>query len=209
MTQVKADTPLFEQHIQQFLGARGADADAQAAVFNLDHATMDVLSTMEAIALRPHGLTHAGFVMLMTLWITGPRETRELASVLRVTKGAIVGSVNTLERSGLVRRHRSKTDRRLVTVSLTDAGTDLVTNVQRDWHALEVKVTSGLTIDEQRTLAALCRKMALGARKVRLAHNGVRAPALPDPDLFLPETTILPNKLAKRLKEETHAPAPR
>ena len=62
----------------------------------------------------------------MTLWITGPRETRELASVLRVTKGAIVGAVNTLEHRNLVRRLRSETDRRLVTVELTDAGDALI-----------------------------------------------------------------------------------
>ncbi len=200
MTQVKAqpaETPRYEQHIQSFLAARGTDPDAQAAVFNLDHATMDVLSTMEAIALRPHGLTHAGFVMLMTLWITGPRETRELASVLRVTKGAIVGSVNTLQRAGLVKRHRSDVDRRLVTVSLTEAGTDLVTSVQGDWHSLEVEVTAGLTAEEQRTLAALCRKMAQGARAVRLTHKGVRAPALPNPDAFLPETRKVSNKLRR------------
>lgn len=198
MPQVKTDTPLFEQHMQEFLAARGADPVAQAAVFNLDHATMDVLSTMEAIALRPHELSHAGFVMLMTLWITGPRETRELASVLRVTKGAIVGSVNTLQRRGLVKRHRSIEDKRLVTVSLTEAGTDLVTRVQRDWHALELEVTSGLTTEEQRTLAALCRKMATGARTVRLAHKGVRAPALPNPDAFLPKSRKVPNKLTSR-----------
>ena len=69
-------------------------------MFNLDHAAIDVIATMDSLSLRPHDLTHAGFVLLMTLWITGPRETRELAAVLRVTKGAIVGAVNTLERRG-------------------------------------------------------------------------------------------------------------
>ena len=90
----------YEQHIQTFLARTGTDLDAQAAVFNLDHAAMDVIATMEGLALRRHGLTHAGFVVLMTIWISGPRETRELAAVLRVTRGAIVGSVNTLEKKG-------------------------------------------------------------------------------------------------------------
>lgn len=175
----------IERHIQRFLGDLGTDIEAQAAVFNLDHAAMDVISTMEGLALRPHELTHAGFVMLMTLWITGPRETRELASVLRVTKGAIVGSVGTLERRGLVTRVRSDVDRRLVTIDLTDEGRALVTRAQRDWRALEVEVTASLTADEKRTLAALCRKMAAGARAMRLAHNGVRLPELPDPERFL------------------------
>src|ERR1700694_4115434 len=126
----------YEQHMRTFLARTGTDLDAQAAVFNLHHAAMDVMATMDSLALRPHDLTHAGFVVLMTIWITGPRETRELAAILRVTRGAIVGSVNTLERRGLVRRIRSKIDRRLVTLELTDSGLDLVIRVQKDWHAL-------------------------------------------------------------------------
>jgi len=188
----------YEQLIQTFLARTGTDLDAQAAVFNLDHSAMDVIATMESLALRPHGLRHAGFVVLMTLWISGPRETRELAAVLRVTRGAIVGSVNTLERRGLVRRIRSEIDRRLVTVELTDSGRDLVTRVQKDWHVLEVEVTRSLTVQEQRTLASLCRKMAAGARAMRRDRNGHIEPL--NPALFLSETTKMPNKLTPARK---------
>ena len=184
----------YEQHIQTFLARNGTDLDAQAAVFNLDHAAMDVIATMVGLALRPHELTHAGFVVLMTIWISGPRETRELAAVLRVTRGAIVGSVNTLERRGLVRRMRSDIDRRLVTVELTDTGLDLVMRVQKDWHALEVEVTRGLTVEEQRTLANLCRKMAAEARAIRSERNGHIEPL--NPALFLSENAKMPNKLS-------------
>jgi DNA-binding MarR family transcriptional regulator len=183
----------YEQHMRTFLARTGTDLDSQAAVFYLDHAAMDVIATMESLVLRPNDLSHAGFVVLMTLWITGPRETRELAAVLRVTRGAIVGSVNTLERRGLVRRIRSKIDRRLVSVELTEAGLDLVTRVQKDWHALEVEVTSRLTIDEQRTLASLCQKMAAGARELRRDRDGHIEPL--NPALFLSDTAKMPNKL--------------
>ncbi len=184
----------YEQHMRSFLARTGTDLDSQAAVFYLDHAAMDVIATMESLALRPHNLSHAGFVVLMTLWITGSREPRELAAVLRVTRGAIVGSVNTLERRGLVRRIRSKIDRRLVTVEMTEAGLDLVIRVQKDWHVLEVEVTSGLTIEEQRTVASLCQKMAAGARELRRDRNGHIEPL--NPALFLPETTKMPSKFA-------------
>ena len=179
--------------MKTFFARAGANLDAQAAVFNLDHAAMDVIATMEGLALRPHNLSHAGFLVLMTLWITGPRETRELAAVLRVTRGAVVGSVNTLERRGLVRRIRSTIDRRLVTLELTRAGLDLVTRVQKDWHALEVEVTRGLTIEEQRTLAHLSRKMAAGARALRSDRNGHIEPL--NPALFLSENPEMPPKL--------------
>ena len=139
-------------------------------------------------------LTHAGFVVLMMIWITGPRETRELAAVLGVTRGAIVGSVNTLEKRGLVRRLRSGIDRRLVTVELTETGLDLVIRVQKDWHRLEVEVTRGLTVEEQRTLASLCRKIAAGARAIRSERNGHIEPL--NPALFLSENAKMPNKLS-------------
>jgi DNA-binding MarR family transcriptional regulator len=184
----------YERHLQSFLGRVGANLDAQAAVFNLDHAAMDVIATMESLALRPRDLTHAGFVLLMTVWITGPRETRELAAVLRVTKGAVVGAVNTLEQRGLVRRVRSDVDRRLVTYELTDPGLECVASVQKDWHALEVAVTSGLTVKEQRLLASLCRKMAASARTLRRDRNG-HIEAL-NPELFLSEAKKMPSRLA-------------
>ena len=195
---IRQDLLPYEQLIQTFLARTGTDLDAQAAVFNLDHAAMDVIATMESLALRPHELTHAGFVVLMTIWISGPRETRELAAVLRVTRGAIVGSVSTLERRGLVCRIRSKIDRRLVTVELTQAGLDVVTRVQKGWRALEVEVTRGLTVEEQRTLASLCRKMAAGARAMRSDRNGHIEPL--NPALFLSETTKMPNKLTPSRK---------
>lgn len=179
--------------MQTFLARAGTDLDAQGAVFNLDHAAMDVMATMEGLALRPHDLSHAGFVVLMTIWITGPRETRELAAVLRRTRGAIVGSVNTLERRGLVRRIRSNIDRRLVTHELTDSGLDLVTRVQKDWHALEVEVTSGLTTEDQRALASLLRKIAAGARALRRDRNGHIEPL--NPALFLSDNPTMPSKL--------------
>jgi MarR family transcriptional regulator, organic hydroperoxide resistance regulator len=199
--------PAFEQHLQAFLARRGTDIDAQAAVFNLDHGALEVISTLEGLALRPQDLTHAGFVLLFTLWVTGPRETRELAAVLRVTKGAVVGAVNTLERRGLARRVRSDVDRRLVTYELTDEGASLIARVQKQWRELEVEVTSSLTIAEKRTLSALCRKMAEAAQELR-RKRGARSPELPDPAVFLPEPTKLPNKLRSDQRRKPHVAAP-
>jgi DNA-binding MarR family transcriptional regulator len=191
---IRQDLSPYEHYMRAFLARTGTDLDAQAVVFNLHHAAMDVIATMDSLALRPHDLTHAGFVVLMMIWITGPRETRELAAVLGVTRGAIVGSVNTLENRGLVRRLRSDIDRRLVTVELTDSGLDLVIRVQKDWHRLEVEVTRGLTVEEQRTLASLCRKIAAGARAIRSERNGHIEPL--NPALFLSENAKMPNKLS-------------
>jgi DNA-binding MarR family transcriptional regulator len=183
MARVK-DIPLFERRVQAFLARHETEIDAQAAIFNLDYAAKDVIASFEAVVLRPNGLRYAGFVMLMSLWITGPRETRELAAILRVSKGAVVSVVNTLEGAGLVRRIRSEMDRRLITVELTDGGRDLVIIVQSEWHQLERAVTADLTTREMQTFAAICRKIAHAARALR-RRQASSGPRLPDPAVFL------------------------
>lgn len=154
----------FERDLRGFLREQGADADAVSVVFSLDRNALDVITAMEAAALRPLGLTHAGFVLLMTLWITGPRETRELAHVLRVSRPSIVSAVDTLERKGQVRRLSDSDDRRLVRVELTDDGLALIREAQRAWHRCERRVAAALTKAEQREFARLARKLGAAIR---------------------------------------------
>jgi DNA-binding MarR family transcriptional regulator len=165
MATLTAETALpFERRLREFFDARGSDIDALSAMFLLYRTNTDVNATMEAAALRPLGITHAGFVLLMTLWVFGPQETRQLARAQRVSRPSIVSSVDTLERAGLVRRVRSETDRRLVTVELTPDGAGKIELAQRAWNACEAEIASALTIDEQRAFAAMLRKLQVAAQ---------------------------------------------
>jgi DNA-binding MarR family transcriptional regulator len=164
--------PLFEQQLHDHVRAHRDDPDAPVLNFNVLRAATDVLSAMEARALRPLALTHAGFLILMTLWITGARETRELARVQRVSRPAIVSAVDTLARSGLVLRTRSDADRRLVAVELTPSGTRLVVEAHKRWHREERRAAAALTHAEQRTLARLLRKL-----NTATTHDEVQASA--------------------------------
>jgi len=150
-----------------FFARRADDPDAQAAVFALFRASSDVFSYIELAALRPLGLTHAGFVLLMSLWSMGPLETRELARVLAVSRPAVVSATNTLERAGLVRRLRSADDRRLVTVELTPRGRALVARAQRATHDEERRLAAAFSREELRTLVRLLGRMAAAVRDAR------------------------------------------
>ena len=150
---------LFERELRTFSRSRGTDLDAQAVVYNLYRVATDVIAAMESSALQPHGLTHAGFVLLMTLWISGAREIRELAVLQRVSRPAIVSAVSTLERAGWVRRIRSQSDRRLVRVELTTSGRALIERVHAGQHRFECAVSRALTRTQQRTLAMLLRRV--------------------------------------------------
>lgn len=155
----------LELRIREHVRVHGDDLDAQGVNFNLVRTGTDVLSAMEVEALRPLGLTHAGFLILMTLWITGPRETRELARLQQVSRPAIVSAVDTLAKSKLVERVRSREDRRLVSVHLTRAGTRLVGRAHERWHREERRTAAVLTPAEQRTLARLLRKLRTAVRR--------------------------------------------
>jgi DNA-binding MarR family transcriptional regulator len=171
--------PDAEQRFRDFIAARGADLDAQALVFNLSHTARDVASSIDSAAVHPVGLTHAGYVMLMTLWIFGPRETRELAVDQRVTRGAIVNAVHTLQRAGLVRRIRSIVDRRLVTVELTTAGKELIESVHNHWHQWEQAVAAALPRNEQQEFVRMLRVVAEHVKTLR--KTGLRSVFMPQP----------------------------
>lgn len=168
--------PPFEGMLRKFFGPRGADLDAMSVAFLLFRTDTLTLSAMESEALRPNGLTHAGFVLLMTLWMMGPQETRQLAWIQRVSKPSIVSAVDTLERAGLVRRSRSESDKRLVTVELTDEGQQTIELAWEAWHACERKFAGVLSRDEQRTLASMLRRIDEAACELgdRLQGTGDR-----------------------------------
>ena len=156
--------PPYEQELRAFLAPLGVDLDAQAVVFQLYRTSTDVIATLEAKALRPLGLSHTGFALLVTIWVGGPQEVRGLARKHRLSKPSITSAIGTLERAGLVVRERSDDDRRLVSVALTAQGRRLVRRAQAALHRCERALTAGLTKAERRQMAAWLRRVGDAAR---------------------------------------------
>jgi DNA-binding MarR family transcriptional regulator len=157
----------FEALRRRFFVGRAVDLDAQAVVFSLFRAHGRVFSAIERAALRPLGLTHAGFTTLLALWMLGPLETRQLAAFLATSKPSVVSAVNTLERRKLVRRTRSAQDGRLVTVSLTAAGVRLAERAQAATHVCERRLAEAFTKSDQRTLTGLLDQLAAAAHDLK------------------------------------------
>ncbi len=156
-----------DHRVDAFFAGRGIDMEAHRAVFELIRTASLVVGVMEEQALRPLGLSHAGYRLLCELWIKGPLEPRDLAAFMMVTRPSIVGAVDTLEADGLVARTRSTTDRRMTTVALTAAGRELVERADAAWHEWQVRVTSGLSPAEKRQLAKLDRRLGNTALELR------------------------------------------
>lgn len=156
--------PPYEQELRAFLAPLGVDLDAQAVVFQLYRTSTDVIAALEAKALRPLGLSHTGFALLVTIWVGGPQEVRSLARKHRLSKPSVTSAIGTLERLGLVVRERSTDDRRLVSVALTTQGRRLVRKAQATLHRCERALTAGLTRAERRQMAAWLRRVGDAAR---------------------------------------------
>ena len=75
--------------------------------------------------LEQIGLTYAQYLVMLVLWQDGERAVNEIAAQLALPPHAVSPIVDRLAVAGLVARRREAPDRRIVHVSLTQAGGDL------------------------------------------------------------------------------------
>jgi MarR family transcriptional regulator, organic hydroperoxide resistance regulator len=73
----------------------------------------------------PHGVTLGMWYYLRALWAEDGLTQRELSQRIGTMEPTTLGAIQTMERSGLVKRVRSKDDRRKVHIHLTKKGRDL------------------------------------------------------------------------------------
>ncbi|KJH73172.1 MarR family winged helix-turn-helix transcriptional regulator [Aliterella atlantica] len=109
--------------------------------------------------LDAHKLTVTQFGVLEALYHLGSMYQRELAEKLLKSGGNITLVIDNLEKRQLVKRDREVGDRRCISVSLTDTGKQLITEVFPTHVAAVVKEMSILTLTEQAELGRLCRRL--------------------------------------------------
>jgi DNA-binding MarR family transcriptional regulator len=79
--------------------------------------------------LKDLGLTYPQYLVMLVLWEAAPEEgplpVKRLGERLRLDSGTLSPLLKRLEANGLVRRERSATDERSVTIALTPSGATL------------------------------------------------------------------------------------
>ena len=75
--------------------------------------------------LKPLGLTYTQYIVFLVLWEQDGITVGELGAKLHLDNGTITPLLKKMQDKGYVTRERSKSDERVVIVSLTDAGRDL------------------------------------------------------------------------------------
>jgi DNA-binding MarR family transcriptional regulator len=148
------------------LAAMGAGADAAAV-----DAVLTASRTMVAVATMSLGTaaeetTIAQYRALVVLASRGAQRLVDLAGALGVMPSTAGRMCDRLVRKGLIRRHRTRADRRAVQVSITAAGRDVVDQATARRRALIAAILGRLPADRQAAVADALRAFAEAAGEV-------------------------------------------
>jgi MarR family 2-MHQ and catechol resistance regulon transcriptional repressor len=111
--------------------------------------------------LKDYGLTWSQFGVLEALFHLGPLHQQELADKILKSRGNLTLVIDNLVKRGLVERERDEADRRYITICLTGAGRQLISDIFPRHVRYVVDAIGVLTSEEQHQLAELCRKLGL------------------------------------------------
>jgi MarR family 2-MHQ and catechol resistance regulon transcriptional repressor len=104
-------------------------------------------------------LTESQFGVLEAIYHLGPMCQNELGHKILKSSGNMTLVIDNLEKKNLVKRTRSTEDRRMVMVSLTRAGEELIDRILPVHVAAITQEMNVLDPDEQEKLGELCRKL--------------------------------------------------
>ncbi|GBF76624.1 MarR family transcriptional regulator [Paenibacillus sp. 598K] len=108
------------------------------------------------------GVTQARILIILSE--SGPLKASALAEMLFVTSGAVTGLADQLIEMELIRRERSQSDRRIVLLSITPAGQELVEAIHNKRIGIMERLVRDLDEAEVDELTRLIRKMVTSPR---------------------------------------------
>ncbi|GAE34054.1 putative HTH-type transcriptional regulator ywaE [Halalkalibacter akibai JCM 9157] len=133
--------------------------DAVSVVTNIYRVAQGLRNKMEREVLSKHGLSWTSFSILYDLWIWKSVETKKLAELTAVSKATISNITKTLEKKDFVFRRTDTRDRRITYVTLTDNGKKVMEELYPQFHKGEVEIVSSLSVNEQKDVSELLRRV--------------------------------------------------
>lgn len=101
-------------------------------------------------SIHETAITPPQFGLLVCLHYQGSQNMKDLSDLMNLTHGAATGLVDRLHRLGLLERERSDADRRVVNVSISEAGQQLIKRIESRRHSILRKIIAQLTPEERR-----------------------------------------------------------
>lgn len=128
--------------------------------FSLSRAAAMHVQASESRIHRPQGWSWSAFRVMYIIWVFGQVEARDVARLSGVSRQATSSVLATLEGNQLIVREReSNTDRRLVSVRLSDKGQKAIREAFTAQHQLELDWFGLLDPQEQATLLGLLDRL--------------------------------------------------
>jgi len=115
---------------------------------------------------RATGLNQSQVAALIHLDRIDELSQTDLAARLGMRKAAAGTLIDGLEGKGLVERERSRDDRRLQLVSITDAGRGVVEEVDRMAEALGTRLRQGISREERNQLVGILQRLRANLREM-------------------------------------------
>jgi DNA-binding MarR family transcriptional regulator len=134
-------------------------------------AVLTASRTLVAVAEQSLGAaaeetTLAQYRALVVLASRGPQRLVDLARALEVTPPTAGRMCDRLVRKGVIRRHRARSDRREVQVSITGAGRQVVDQATARRRELIAEILGRLPVRRQAAVAAALQSFAAAAGEV-------------------------------------------
>ena len=148
-----------DRHLGRWRGKAPYDERVEAVVTRMQFLVKHLRQTKET-ALAQVGMQDFEFETLHRLVAgSGSATPSELATELMLSPAGMTGRLDTLEKSGLIRRLRSTDDRRRVDVELTDKGHELWLEAMRIRGEVEARMIYALNPAEQEILDGLLKQL--------------------------------------------------
>ena len=136
------------------MGREDGHAILSSACFQLGIAGAQITRSF-SLLIQHTGLTHKQVGLLAVVDAGVATSQREIATQLHVAPSLVVTLVDQLTRSGAVRRTRSRSDRRVQTIEITDEGRKLLKTATDVASRLDADLRTSLSPDDQQALDRL------------------------------------------------------
>jgi DNA-binding MarR family transcriptional regulator len=117
-------------------------------------------------ALQPHGVTTTQFRILTTLLHGGKRSSAELSRMFGVKPQTMIKQIAILEGSGLIERNLAKGSKRVLEVTLTEAGRVALRACDNAATAIEAEIFDCLEPAELQMYRALMQRILAALRSM-------------------------------------------
>jgi MarR family transcriptional regulator, 2-MHQ and catechol-resistance regulon repressor len=99
------------------------------------------------------------FSVLEVLYQKGKQTIQQIGNCILVSSGSMTYVIDKLEQRGLLSRNACPDDRRVIHVTLTDEGNELMNEIMPKYHEVVNHMFDSLNSDEAETLVQLLKKV--------------------------------------------------